>query len=90
MEFSSLGGWVATRASGILWAFILNSIGFVYFIVISGKFVGMKKNKYGNIEDLLLHVNLVTTKGIVNKNCQVIITILLFLLLIGYSNYQSH
>ena len=30
MEFSSLGGWVATRASG------------------------MKKNIYGNIEDLVL------------------------------------
>ena len=31
MEFSSLGGWVATRASG------------------------MKKNIYGNIEDLVVH-----------------------------------
>lgn len=31
MEFSSLGGWVATRASG------------------------MKKNIYGNIEDLVSH-----------------------------------
>ncbi|KAL2723627.1 alkyldihydroxyacetonephosphate synthase [Vespula maculifrons] len=35
-EFSSLGGWVATRASG------------------------MKKNTYGNIEDLVLRVRMVT------------------------------
>lgn len=35
-EFSSLGGWVATRASG------------------------MKKNKYGNIEDLVVRVRMVT------------------------------
>ncbi|XP_011313795.1 alkyldihydroxyacetonephosphate synthase [Fopius arisanus] len=35
-EFSSLGGWVATRASG------------------------MKKNTYGNIEDLLIRVKMVT------------------------------
>lgn len=46
-EFSSLGGWVATRASG------------------------MKKNTYGNIEDLLVHVKLVTPKGVLAKNCQV-------------------
>lgn len=46
-EFSSLGGWVATRASG------------------------MKKNVYGNIEDLLVHVKMVTPKGILEKNCQV-------------------
>ena len=47
IEFSTLGGWVSTRASG------------------------MKKNKYGNIEDLLIHVNFVTTKGIIQKSCQV-------------------
>ncbi|XP_047366255.1 alkyldihydroxyacetonephosphate synthase [Vespa velutina] len=35
-EFSSLGGWVATRASG------------------------MKKNTYGNIEDLIIRVRMVT------------------------------
>lgn len=46
-EFSSLGGWVATRASG------------------------MKKNIYGNIEDMLVHVKMVTPKGQVQKNCQV-------------------
>ncbi|XP_030759245.1 alkyldihydroxyacetonephosphate synthase isoform X2 [Sitophilus oryzae] len=46
-EFSSLGGWVATRASG------------------------MKKNTYGNIEDLLVHVKMVTPKGLLQKNCQV-------------------
>jgi alkyldihydroxyacetonephosphate synthase len=37
IEFSTLGGWVATRASG------------------------MKKNVYGNIEDLVLQVKMVTT-----------------------------
>ncbi|XP_076437357.1 alkyldihydroxyacetonephosphate synthase, peroxisomal-like [Babylonia areolata] len=47
MEFSSLGGWVATRASG------------------------MKKNIYGNIEDLLVHVKLVTPRGVMQKSCQV-------------------
>jgi alkyldihydroxyacetonephosphate synthase len=46
-EFSSLGGWVATRASG------------------------MKKNTYGNIEDLLVHVKMVTPEGIVEKHCKV-------------------
>lgn len=46
-EFSSLGGWVATRASG------------------------MKKNIYGNIEDMVVHVKMVTPKGDVQKNCQV-------------------
>lgn len=47
MEFSTLGGWVATRASG------------------------MKKNQYGNIEDLLVHMTVVTPKGTLQKNCQV-------------------
>ncbi|MCP9258278.1 Alkyldihydroxyacetonephosphate synthase, peroxisomal [Dirofilaria immitis] len=47
IEFSTLGGWVSTRASG------------------------MKKNKYGNIEDLLVHVSLVTPKGIIRRQCQV-------------------
>ncbi|XP_063976312.1 alkyldihydroxyacetonephosphate synthase [Diachasmimorpha longicaudata] len=37
-EFSSLGGWVATRASG------------------------MKKNTYGNIEDLVIRVRMVTAR----------------------------
>ncbi|XP_021913048.1 alkyldihydroxyacetonephosphate synthase [Zootermopsis nevadensis] len=46
-EFSSLGGWVATRASG------------------------MKKNMYGNIEDLLVHVRMVTPTGVLEKSCQV-------------------
>lgn len=44
-EFSSLGGWVATRASG------------------------MKKNIYGNIEDLVVQVKMVTTKGVLERNC---------------------
>lgn len=39
IEFSTLGGWIATHASG------------------------MKKNKYGNIEDLVLDVHVVTTTG---------------------------
>lgn len=47
IEFSTLGGWISTRASG------------------------MKKNKYGNIEDLLVHVNIVTSKGLIRRNCQV-------------------
>ncbi|ENN71142.1 hypothetical protein HUJ04_007585 [Dendroctonus ponderosae] len=46
-EFSSLGGWVATRASG------------------------MKKNTYGNIEDLVVHAKMVTPKGVLEKSCQV-------------------
>ncbi|KAK6012180.1 FAD binding domain protein [Ostertagia ostertagi] len=47
IEFSTLGGWVSTRASG------------------------MKKNKYGNIEDLVVHVNFATPKGMIHKQCQV-------------------
>ncbi|CAO1427615.1 unnamed protein product [Diamesa serratosioi] len=43
-EFSTLGGWVATRASG------------------------MKKNIYGNIEDLIVRVKMVTTKGVLERN----------------------
>lgn len=39
LEFSTLGGWVATHASG------------------------MKKNKYGNIEELVLAVNVATSAG---------------------------
>lgn len=43
MEFSSLGGWISTRASG------------------------MKKNYYGNIEDIVQNVKFVTSKGTYNK-----------------------
>ena len=39
VEFSTLGGWIATHASG------------------------MKKNRYGNIEDLVLDVHVVTRVG---------------------------
>ncbi|KAH8660184.1 oxidase, FAD binding protein [Xylariales sp. PMI_506] len=39
-EFSTLGGWIATKASG------------------------MKKNKYGNIEDILIDAEIVTAAGI--------------------------
>jgi alkyldihydroxyacetonephosphate synthase len=39
-EFSTLGGWVATNASG------------------------MKKNRYGNIEDLVLGISAVTADGV--------------------------
>ena len=42
-EFSTLGGWVATRASG------------------------MKKNVYGNIEDLVVQVKMVTSKGVLER-----------------------
>ncbi|MEX2181207.1 MAG: FAD-binding oxidoreductase [Gemmatimonadaceae bacterium] len=42
-EFSTLGGWIATHASG------------------------MKKNRYGNIEDLVLDVRIVTEAGIVSR-----------------------
>ena len=43
MEFSTLGGWINTRASG------------------------MKKNTYGNIEDIIQSITLVTTKGVFKK-----------------------
>jgi len=39
VEFSTLGGWIATNASG------------------------MKKNRYGNIEDLVLDVSVITAGG---------------------------
>mmetsp|Transcript_61887 Transcript_61887/g.147649 ORF Transcript_61887/g.147649 Transcript_61887/m.147649 type:complete len:1425 (+) Transcript_61887:1-4275(+) len=40
MEFSTLGGWIATRASG------------------------MKRAKYGNIEDMVVEVRLATSEGV--------------------------
>lgn len=43
VEFSTLGGWIATHASG------------------------MKKNKYGNIEDLVLDVSVVTADGVLSR-----------------------
>ncbi|KAJ2939722.1 hypothetical protein O0L34_g17915 [Tuta absoluta] len=46
-EFSTLGGWVATRASG------------------------MKKNTYGNIEDLIVQTKVVTARGTFEKSCRV-------------------
>jgi alkyldihydroxyacetonephosphate synthase len=44
VEFSTLGGWIATNASG------------------------MKKNKYGNIEDLVLDFNVVTAAGTLERS----------------------
>ncbi|KNC48317.1 alkyl-dihydroxyacetonephosphate synthase [Thecamonas trahens ATCC 50062] len=46
-EFSTLGGWIATRASG------------------------MQKNVYGNIEDIVISVTLVTPTGTVVKDAVV-------------------
>lgn len=43
-EFSTMGGWISTRASG------------------------MKKNMYGNIEDIILNVKIVTPAGTFQKN----------------------
>ncbi|KAL4465819.1 hypothetical protein ABPG74_004056 [Tetrahymena malaccensis] len=43
-EFSTLGGWISTRASG------------------------MKKNKYGNIDDIILNVKIVTPAGTFTKS----------------------
>lgn len=43
IEFSTLGGWIATNASG------------------------MKKNKYGNIEDIVLDLNVVSPLGVVQR-----------------------
>lgn len=43
-EFSTLGGWISTRASG------------------------MKKNTYGNIEDIVLNITYVTPTGTYKKN----------------------
>ncbi len=43
VEFSTLGGWIATNASG------------------------MKKNRYGNIEDIVLDVNVATASGALER-----------------------
>ncbi|XP_019545957.3 alkyldihydroxyacetonephosphate synthase-like [Aedes albopictus] len=43
VEFSTLGGWISTRASG------------------------MKKNSYGNIEDLIIRIKMVTGIGVLEK-----------------------
>lgn len=45
VEFSTLGGWISTRASG------------------------MKKNVYGNIEDIIISVRIVTPIGTWEKPC---------------------
>lgn len=42
-EFSTLGGWISTRASG------------------------MKKNTYGNIEDIVQGITFVTSKGVFSR-----------------------
>jgi len=44
VEFSTLGGWIATNASG------------------------MKKNRYGNIEDLVVDINVVTAAGTLERS----------------------
>lgn len=44
VEFSTLGGWIATNASG------------------------MKKNKYGNIEDVVLDMKVVTAGGTLSRS----------------------
>lgn len=44
MEFSTLGGWISTNASG------------------------MKKSKYGNIEDIVVNYKLHTPNGIIQKS----------------------
>ncbi|ETV99885.1 hypothetical protein, variant [Aphanomyces invadans] len=46
-EFSTVGGWVATRASG------------------------MKKNLYGNIEDMIVNITMVTATGTMTRSCNV-------------------
>lgn len=43
LEFSTLGGWIATNASG------------------------MKKNRYGNIEDLVLDMQVVVAHGVIER-----------------------
>ena len=43
IEFSTLGGWISTNASG------------------------MKKHRYGNIEDIVQNITLVTPSGIINQ-----------------------
>lgn len=43
VEFSTLGGWIATRASG------------------------MRKNRYGNIEDIIVHTRVLTPTGTLEK-----------------------
>lgn len=47
LEFSSLGGWIATRASG------------------------MKRSTYGNIEDILVRVKMVTSVGTIDRKVDV-------------------
>ncbi len=46
IEFSTLGGWIATFASG------------------------MKRNRYGNIEDIVEHISIVTPQGVLEHKQQ--------------------
>jgi alkyldihydroxyacetonephosphate synthase len=43
LEFSTLGGWIATNASG------------------------MKRNRYGNIEEIVLDMEVVTAQGVISR-----------------------
>lgn len=43
VEFSTLGGWISTRASG------------------------MKKNRYGNIDDIVLTIRIITPIGVLER-----------------------
>ncbi len=45
LEFSTLGGWISTNASG------------------------MKKNRYGNIEDIVIDATLITPTGKIETSC---------------------
>lgn len=46
IEFSTVGGWIATNASG------------------------MKKNRYGNIEDIVNNYTLITPSGVLELSCE--------------------
>lgn len=62
LEFSTVGGWVATRSSG------------------------MKKNVYGNIEDLLVRVRMVTPRGTVERN--ILVSLKVTLVSVAGSHYM--
>ena len=60
--------------------FFSNTRKFIFFFEkwVATRASGMKKNVYGNIEDLLVAVRMVTPSGTVEKNCEVCIEFLNF------------
>ena len=75
IEFSSVGGWVATRASGMKKNMcestprdLASAVGLCVGALLHAMQARVR-GSYGNIEDILLSVKLVTPAGTLEKGC---------------------